>query len=255
MVKRGERDALGIADQTTHTWHMTAAPDASIERRTSRRISAIPKPAQDSEEEKRPAKRARRSVSTEPSAAKAKPRTKVVKAPRVGINPFAKLSPYPTAAFTFDLSPPSNNAPALLTFGTGEFGQFGLGPDVLASIKRPRIHAAFNKLAEEGKLGPNGGISDVDCGGLHTLAVDTEGKVWSYGINDSGALGRITLGVEGQDQEELEMYPGLVQGLKKEDFKAAKVYAGDSVSVAISENGDLKVWGSFRVGSNAACPG
>lgn len=164
-----------------------------------------------------------------------------------GLNPFPKASAVPSLAFNFDLQPPSNNPSALLTFGTGNFGQFGLGPEVLDAIKRPRIHALFNELAKEGALGPNGGIVDVDCGGLHTLVVDTEGKVWSYGINDSGALGRITVGIEGKDQEDLETTPGLVQGLDHKTFKAAKVYAGDSVSVVLSEEGEIRVWGSFRV--------
>lgn len=41
----------------------------------------------------------------------------------------------------------------------------------------------------------------------------------------------------------------LVQGLQEEDFKAVRVAAGDSVSLAISDNGELRCWGSFRVSS------
>jgi len=41
----------------------------------------------------------------------------------------------------------------------------------------------------------------------------------------------------------------LVQGLNKDDFRAVAVAAGDGCSVAISDKGELRGWGSFRVGS------
>lgn len=43
----------------------------------------------------------------------------------------------------------------------------------------------------------------------------------------------------------------LVQGLEEEDFRAVRVAAGDSVSLALSDNGELRCWGSFRV--SASC--
>ena len=79
-------------------------------------------------------------------------------------------------------------------------------------------------------------------------------KVWSWGINDLGTLGRPTVGVldpdmPGQEVPEdiLESQPLLVQTLVDDRFRAVRVAAGDSVSVALGENGQLKVWGSFRV--------
>lgn len=65
-------------------------------------------------------------------------------------------------------------------------------------------------------------------------------------INDNAALGRVT-DVPGTPAEELETQPMVVQGLEQEDFKAVRVAAGDSVSLAISDNGELRCWGSFRV--------
>ena len=32
----------------------------------------------------------------------------------------------------------------------------------------------------------------MECGGQHTLALDRQGRVYSWGINDQGALGRVT---------------------------------------------------------------
>ena len=49
------------------------------------------------------------------------------------------------------------------------------------------------------------------------------------------------------DSEVLQCQPMVVQSLVDEGFRAVKVVAGDSVSVALSSEGRLRVWGSFRV--------
>lgn len=35
-----------------------------------------------------------------------------------------------------------------------------------------------------------------------------------------------------------------------EKFRATRVAAGDSISVALSDQGEVRVWGSFRVSDN-----
>lgn len=74
-------------------------------------------------------------------------------------------------------------------------------------------------------------------------------QVWSWGINDNAALGRITNNVPKPDtmdemipNEDLESYPFVVESLKKENFRAVQVQAGDSVSVAVSDAGEIRVW-------------
>ena len=54
--------------------------------------------------------------------------------------------------------------------------------------------------------------------------------------------------------EDLESYPYIVETLSKEGFRAVQVDAGDSVSVAVSDRGELRVWGSFRVGHQSSLP-
>ena len=49
------------------------------------------------------------------------------------------------------------------------------------------------------------------------------------------------------EQEILESQPMVVQDLVDQSFRAVDVIAGDSVSVALGIDGDLRVWGSFRV--------
>ncbi|WWC71324.1 uncharacterized protein I206_105278 [Kwoniella pini CBS 10737] len=147
---------------------------------------------------------------------------------------------------------------ALFIWGTGDMGQFGLGPDELDEIARPKLHSWFEEEIEDGKLSRDGkegsgGLEAVACGGMHTLAIDEAGRVRSWGINDNAALGRITTNVTDPNNpdsvipnEDLETVPLVVESLEKEGFRAVKIAAGDSVSVAISDKGELRAWGSFR---------
>jgi regulator of chromosome condensation len=79
--------------------------------------------------------------------------------------------------------------------------------------------------------------------------------VRSWGINDNASLGRITSDVPDPNSpgsvipnEDLESYPYVIEELEKEKFRAVQVAAGDSISVAVNENGEIRAWGSFRVG-------
>lgn len=50
--------------------------------------------------------------------------------------------------------------------------------------------------------------------------------------------------------EDLESYPYVIEELGKEGFRAVQVAAGDSISVAVNEKGEIRAWGSFRVGTH-----
>ncbi|KAF8520331.1 hypothetical protein BU17DRAFT_65360 [Hysterangium stoloniferum] len=139
-------------------------------------------------------------------------------------------------------------------FGTGDFGQFGLGTETLGEISRPRLHAWFETAAKGDTLGSDGaGVEKICAGGMHSLVIDEVGKVWSWGINDNASLGRPTNNVPDPDKpsetleaEILETQPMAVDTLVDEKFRAVGISAGDSVSVALGEDGDLRAWGSFR---------
>ncbi|CAO3691550.1 unnamed protein product [Umbelopsis ramanniana] len=108
-------------------------------------------------------------------------------------------------------------------FGNGDVGQLGLGDEMLER-KRPMPLKALED--EE--------IVDIVAGGIHTIAITKAGKLWSWGCNDQGALGR---GGE-------EMEPALVEGL--DDVNIVKLACGDSISIALSSDGKVYSWGSFR---------
>ncbi|TDL26079.1 RCC1/BLIP-II [Rickenella mellea] len=142
----------------------------------------------------------------------------------------------------------------VFVFGTGDMGQFGLGTLVLDEIPQPRLHSWFESAAESGILGgPGAGVERICTGGMHTLVVDEQGYVWSWGINDHASLGRPTSNVLDPDNpqeileaEILETQPMILQSLVDEGFRAVDVAAGDSVSVALGDRGEIRVWGSFR---------
>lgn len=64
----------------------------------------------------------------------------------------------------------------MFVFGNGDMGQHGLGTEALDEIKRPRRHAWVAKANEEGKLG-KGGLEMIAAGGMHSLAIDSTGRV------------------------------------------------------------------------------
>ncbi|XP_007439901.1 regulator of chromosome condensation [Python bivittatus] len=120
--------------------------------------------------------------------------------------------------------PSHQSGPGLvLTLGQGDLGQLGLGPDVLAR-KRP----ALVQLPEK--------IIQAEAGGVHTVCLTETGKIYTFGCNDEGALGRDT------SEEGSDSVPGLVD-LKE---KVVQVSAGDSHTAALTEDGHVFIWGAFR---------
>lgn len=78
--------------------------------------------------------------------------------------------------------------------------------------------------------------------------------MWSCGTNDDAALGRVTQNVPDPqdpgnylDIDLLTSIPHPIKALVDEEFRAVQVAAGDSISAAVSSEGELRVWGSFRV--------
>ncbi|KAI5476530.1 regulator of chromosome condensation [Pseudohyphozyma bogoriensis] len=202
----------------------------------------------------------RKARSPSPATARTKkvvaPKPPKIKVPIPGINPLPTRYADPSAVqglFDFEI-PKIEGARTAFVFGNGDMGQHGLGTEdnVLCEIKRPRPQKWFEEAIAEKKEGWENGIADVVAGGMHTLAVDGLGRVWSWGINDNAALGRSTANVEATEtteaieSETLETQPMMVEGLQEEGFKAVRVAAGDSVSLAISELGEVRCWGSFR---------
>ncbi|XP_073936908.1 regulator of chromosome condensation isoform X2 [Castor canadensis] len=117
-----------------------------------------------------------------------------------------------------------NTEPGLvLTLGQGDVGQLGLGENVMER-KKPALVPILEAVVQ------------AEAGGMHTVCLSKSGQVYSFGCNDEGALGRDT-SVEGS-----EMVPGKVELQEK----VIQVSAGDSHTAALTEDGRVFLWGSFR---------
>ncbi|KAL5527250.1 hypothetical protein ACEPAG_6041 [Sanghuangporus baumii] len=153
-------------------------------------------------------------------------------------------------------APPEHSRPAnqLFVWGAGNFGQFGMGPAHLDEFDKPKKNTWIEKKIEEGAFGgEEAGIESIAAGGLHTMFTDEKGTIWSCGVNDDAALGRITKDVPNPEKEGetididiLTSFPYPLQTLVDEGFRAVSIAAGDSICAAISDQGELRVWGSFR---------
>jgi regulator of chromosome condensation len=149
-------------------------------------------------------------------------------------------------------------------------GQHGFGPGAPElGFPKFRRNPKVEANSEAGAYGAVGaGPQTVAAGGLHTLLVDEAGKVrpsaasiyrarlilslilqiWSCGANDNGALGRVTTGLPnpenpGQilDGSDVQSLFGIVDSLAEEGFRAVKITAGNSLSAAVSADGDVRV--------------
>jgi len=111
----------------------------------------------------------------------------------------------------------------VLTIGCGDTGQLGLGEDVMEKT-RPGVVSEIPDAV------------DIVAGGMHTVCLNKAGEVWTFGCNDEGALGRPT------PEEEETFIPGKVEI----DGKVVQISGGDSHSAALTEDGKVFAWGTFR---------
>ncbi|KAI8842866.1 regulator of chromosome condensation 1/beta-lactamase-inhibitor protein II [Chytriomyces cf. hyalinus JEL632] len=121
------------------------------------------------------------------------------------------------------LVPASTTTGEVFIVGAGDCGQLGLGPDVTSATKLKKLTYFEDK-----------NIVEIAAGGLHNMALSSDGKVYSWGCNDQMALGR-----GGEETE-----PAPVEGL--DGVVIVQVVCGDSVTAALSDVGQVYAWGTFR---------
>ena len=148
------------------------------------RSKAVKRPASPENSPPPPAKRSRplsklpsNGVVTEenPKAEVLKAAVKKAAAPRA-----RKVATEPVSYFNSLPTPPEHHRPApqMFTWGAGNFGQFGMGPDILAELDKPRKNPWVEKKIEEGAFGEDGAsLEAIAAGGLHTLFIDEKGTV------------------------------------------------------------------------------
>ncbi|KAH8094886.1 RCC1/BLIP-II [Cristinia sonorae] len=219
---------------------------------------AAKRPASPENDPPPPAKRSRAPPKVVENGVVPKDTAKAAPAPRKPAGRPARAPRQPVAVVHHNPLPTAPEhvrpAPLLFVWGAGNFGQFGMGPDALGDFEKPRRNPWVEKAIKEGRFGEEGaGFETIAAGGLHSLFIDEKGTVWSCGVNDDAALGRITTNVPNPDKEgefldidTLTAQPYPLQSLVDENFRAVRIAAGDTISAAISDQGDLRVWGCFR---------
>ncbi|CAA6664323.1 unnamed protein product [Spirodela intermedia] len=113
-------------------------------------------------------------------------------------------------------------------WGNGDYGRLGLGN--LASQWRPTVSPFFSKDDDL--------VVSVACGGAHTLFLTEKGHVYATGLNNFGQLG-IMIGATHS------LAPLKVSSLPE---KIILISAGYHHSAAVTENGELYVWGNNSSG-------
>ena len=84
--------------------------------------------------------------------------------------------------FPAKMDPPAQ----IFVWGTGNFGQFGMGPSFLDELSKPTRNTWVEEKIGQGAFGPGpgSGIVGVAAGGLHTLFIDENGTVCSSFVWD-----------------------------------------------------------------------
>uniref|UniRef100_A0A7S0WHD4 RCC1-like domain-containing protein n=1 Tax=Chlamydomonas leiostraca TaxID=1034604 RepID=A0A7S0WHD4_9CHLO len=124
----------------------------------------------------------------------------------------------------------------LFVFGTNPFGALGLGEDETIKYRPTQVVVEGTQFVQ------------VVCGGMHTVALSTKGEVWSWGVNDEGALGRVTGGTcweaTPEDEKANAALPG--KAVAPEGVHFVQVAAGDGFTLALSTKGAVYGCGTFK---------
>ena len=145
----------------------------------------------------------------------------------------------------------------VFVFGEGSSSELGLGTAKNAiDVKRPRL----NPLLPANDVG----VVQIAAGGMHVAALTHDNKILTWGVNDSGALGRNTNwdgGLKDMDDNNSDDSDDSDSGLNPyestptqvpasnfpEGTNFVKLSAGDSHTLALTDDGLVYGWGVFRV--------
>ncbi|KAJ5696372.1 hypothetical protein N7536_006784 [Penicillium majusculum] len=196
---------------------------------TSTKSTSATKKRKADEDEEKP-REIKRSRVAKPRQPKLKPKVVINEAPKTKLNVFV--------------------------CGEGSSGELGLGTAKnVIDVKRPRL----NKLLSAEEVG----VVQVAVGGMHCLALTHDNKIFSWGVNDQGALGRETEWDGGykdiendsdsdSDDEDSGLNPreSIPTAIPATAFPEGtffvEVAAADSASFALTDDGLVYGWGTFR---------
>lgn len=126
----------------------------------------------------------------------------------------------------------------VLTFGTGDTGQLGLGSNLMERKKPAKVILETGHPANEA-------VVQVTAGGMHTMCLTKDGVVFSWGCNDEGSLGRVADDGSALHDEDECSVPGEIR-FPEGTARIIQISAGDSHSAALTEDGNVFFWGGWR---------
>lgn len=168
-----------------------------------------------------------------------------------------KAAPVKKAKVLPEINKVSTQRLNVYVFGEGDMGELGLGSGKgVKNVKRPRLnpHLAADQV----------GVVQVAVGGMHVVALTADNKIVTWGVNDQGACGRDTTwdgGLKDMDADDSDDSDAEDSGLNPkeatptaipsrafpEGTRFVQVAAGDSISFALTVDGSVYGWGTFRV--------
>jgi uncharacterized repeat protein (TIGR02543 family) len=127
-----------------------------------------------------------------------------------------------------------SNEGRLFMWGNNQAGQLGIGNlnDLYSSLPI--------EITDKFLLNDNEHIIDISLGMDHSIAVTSQGRVFTWGRNRYGELGKGTSGIYDNELSPDEITNNF--NLDEDDF-IVKVYAGSEYSMALSNQGRLFSWG------------
>jgi alpha-tubulin suppressor-like RCC1 family protein len=154
-----------------------------------------------------------------------------------GLSPNAKITSI-AAGETYSLALDSNGQ--IWAAGENEYGQLGLGDNIDRNSFRP---VTIPDLA------PTAKIISIAAGGYHSIALDSNGKLWATGSNGNGRLGL------GYNIDQNEFKPVAINGLSSSTN--ISIAAGGYHSLALDSNGQIwatgsNYWGQLGLGDEDA---
>jgi len=255
-----------VASKTT-TSKPSAATKATIAKTTTKKAAT---PTASPQPEPKAAARSKRKATEEP----VEPTMNGVKKRRASKEPIKPPSPrrQPTATKTTTASKkPKTVKPKVVinevptrrlnvyVFGTGDNGELGLGSEKgQITVKRPRLNPLL--------VADTVGVVHMAVGGSHCAALTYDNQILTWGVNDEGALGRDVTweaptrdideeksNEDSDDDSETGINPkeatptAIDMSVFPEGTVFTQLAAGDSMTFALTDEGLVYGWGTFRV--------